>query len=197
MTVYNLCMDTVATTLSTLTSSIINNFPLVLTLIGALWLVQVINAATGYYFNRFGIWPRKARGIPGIVLAPMLHGSFEHLFLNSIFLFALMNLVLPYGIYMFSYVTGIIVLGGGVLVWLFGRNSIHVGASGLAMGYWGFLLLSAYTRGSILAVLLGGLCLYFFAGLFFNLFPKDKTTSWEGHLYGFFAGIAAAYIMIP
>jgi membrane associated rhomboid family serine protease len=185
-------MDGFTNSLTALTHSIVNNFPLVIVMIGALWVVQFLNVASGYYFNRFGIWPRRKKGIPGIIICPILHGSFEHLFLNSIFLFALMNLVLPYGIYVFSYATAIIVVLGGLLVWLFGRPAIHIGASGLAMGYWGFLLLAAYTQGSIMAILLGGICLYFFAGLFFNLFPKDKRTSWEGHLYGFIAGLVAA-----
>lgn len=188
-------MDQFANSLSYIVNTAIHNLPLVLILIGSLWVVQFINAATGYYFNRFGILPRSVRGIVGIVLCPFLHASFEHLFLNSLFLFALINMVLPYGLTVFVEVTLIIVFGGGVLVWLFGRRAIHIGASGLAMGYWGFLLLAAYVKGSFIAILLGVMCLYFLAGLFFNLFPRDRRSSWEGHLAGFIAGLVAAFLL--
>lgn len=188
-------MEELSNSLSYIIASAHANLALVATLIGILWVIQLLNAASKYYFNCFGLLPRTGRGLLGIIICPLLHGSFEHLFLNSIFLFILINLTLTYGLYHFIYATLIIVLLGGALVWLFGRKVIHVGASGLAMGYWGFLLLAAYTKGTIIAVLLAGLCLYFFAGMFFNLFPKDRRTSWEGHLFGFLAGLIAAYVL--
>jgi membrane associated rhomboid family serine protease len=188
-------MDQLANSLSLIVTTGINNLPLVLILIGSLWVIQLVNAGTHYFFNRFGILPRSKRGIIGIVLCPLLHGSFEHLFLNSLFLFILISLVLTYGLSIFIYSTLIIILGGGLLVWLFGRPALHIGASGLAMGYWGFLLLASYAQGGFVAILLGVMCVYFFGGLFFNLFPKDKRTSWEGHLGGFLAGIVAAFLL--
>ncbi len=188
-------MDQLADNLLKITQMGISNFSFIMTMIGVLWVIQLINVSTRYYFNQFGILPRSGRGVIGILLCPVLHANFEHLMLNSIFLFILMNLMLVYGTHLFICATAIIILGGGLIVWVFGRHAIHIGASGLVMGYWGFVLLAAYTKGGMLAILLGSLCLYFFSGLFFNLFPRDKRTSWESHLAGFIAGLIAAVLL--
>ena len=37
------------------------------------------------------------------------------------------------------------------------------------------------------------ICFYYFAGIFFGVFPSKKGVSWEGHLFGAIAGIIVAY----
>src|SRR5271163_1481279 len=49
-----------------------------------LWVIQLVNAGLKYRLNRLGLVPRKIAGIPGILFSPFLHGSFSHLFFNSI-----------------------------------------------------------------------------------------------------------------
>lgn len=186
-------MDDFANNLTLIINACLIQLPLVCLLVGALWVIQLINALTRYSLNHFGIIPRCKRGLIGIILCPLLHRDYEHLFINSIVLFVLLNLMLLYGMHTFIFATFIIVVLGGLLVWCFGRRAIHIGASGLVMGYWGFILVNAYNRGTMFAILVAILCLYYFAGLFFNLFPKDRTTSWEGHLYGFVAGVVAVF----
>ncbi|MDF1759917.1 MAG: rhomboid family intramembrane serine protease [Coxiellaceae bacterium] len=162
--------------------------------VGILWLIQIVNVVTGYRLNRWGIIPREAWGLPGIIFSPLLHADFAHLFLNTIPLFVLANLVLINGWHIFWSVTlDIVVLGGG-LVWLFGRRAIHIGASGLVMGYWGYLLVSAIYHFSVLTIILAALCLYYFASLYINVFPTSKRSSWEGHVFGLIAGVVAVYI---
>ena len=51
--------------------------------VAVLWIVQLANATSGYELNRFGIWPRHLGGLPGVVLAPLLHGGFMHLVANT------------------------------------------------------------------------------------------------------------------
>ena len=63
------------------------------------------------------------------------------------------------------------------------------------MGYFGFLLLSAYHQASALSIALAVVCLYYFGGLIFHLFPTEVKSSWEGHVFGFFSGVAAAYLL--
>lgn len=167
--------------------------PLLAIVLG-LWLIQVVNKLTDDVLNRFGIIPRHILGLPGIVFSPLLHADFGHLFLNTIPLYILMNLVAIHGWVLFAEVTAVIVLGGGFLVWLFGRMAIHIGASGLVMGYWGYLLVNAIYHFSILTIILAVLCLYYFASLYVNLFPAGKRSSWEGHVFGFVAGVAAVYL---
>ena len=170
------------------------NLPLVVMMVGVLWLVQLVNAALQYRLNIYGLVPRTAHGLVGIICCPFLHGSFEHLFMNSVALFILLNLMLLYGLHTFVMVTIFIVVASGVLMWCFGRRAIHVGASGLVMGYWAYVLLTAYQQGTVIAILIAVLCLYYLRGLIVNLMPGGEKVSWEGHVFGFLAGVAAVFL---
>jgi membrane associated rhomboid family serine protease len=188
-------MNNLAQTLNLITQSLMHNLPVVFWSFAVLWGVQIINKFIGYRLNQLGILPRHLIGLRGIVFSPFLHGSFEHLFLNSVVLAILLNLMLLFGFHTWLIATLYIVLIGGGLLWLFGRNCLHVGASGLIMGYWGFLLLSAYKVGNLFSILIALVCLYFFSSLIFNIFPINKRSSWEGHLFGLLAGLAAVYLV--
>ena len=84
----------------------------------------------------------------------------------------------------------------GILVWIVGRPGIHIGASALVMGYWGYLLFSAYHQPGMHTWLLAAICIYYFGGLITNLAPTEKGVSWEGHLCGCTAGILTAWLQI-
>lgn len=163
-------------------------------IIGFLWGLNVINWLTGSFLNYFGILPRHPFGAIGIIFSPLLHANSEHLFFNSIPLFILLCLLPVYGQTVFIKMTIFIVLVSGSLTWVMGRKAIHIGASGLIMGYWSFLIYKAYQAPSLLSILLAALTLYYLGSLILNIFPQSEKTSWEGHLFGFLAGIAAAYI---
>lgn len=168
------------------------NMLFVLALIGIMWAVNIVNwLFLGGLLNILGVLPRHPLGLIGIIFSPFLHGHFNHLFFNTFPLFVLMNLVMLGGLSLFYAVTLIVVVGSGVLVWLFGRRAIHLGASSLIMGYWGYLLVHAYTEGTIMAGVLGAVSLYYFGGLLMELFPDRREVSWEGHLFGFLSGLAA------
>ncbi|MHA7841465.1 MAG: rhomboid family intramembrane serine protease [Gammaproteobacteria bacterium] len=164
-------------------------------MVGGLW---AINGFNWFIFrgrlNVFGIYPRHPLGLIGIVCSPFLHGSFNHLFYNSIPLFLLWCLMLSLGWSVFYCATVSIVLISGGLIWLFGRSGLHVGASAVAMGYWGYLLVSAVYHPSVIALLLAGLTLYYLGSLFLNVFPTDDGVSWEGHVMGLVAGIVTVYL---
>ena len=70
---------------------------------------------------------------------------------------------------------------------------IHIGASGLVMGYWGFVLVNAYHSPSFIAIAVAAVCLYYFSSLFANLMPQGEKVSWEGHVFGFLAGIITTF----
>lgn len=172
-------------------TSIQLNLPISLTIIGILWIVQIFNILLGYRLNYLGIYPRHLLGLPGIAFSPFLHGSFNHLFFNSIPLFILINFMLLAGWAQFVNVSLIIIILSGSLTWLFARPAIHVGASSVVMGYWGYLLITAYYHPSVLSLVLGVLCLYYLGGLFFSIFPSEESVSWEGHVFGLLSGFAA------
>lgn len=171
------------------------NLPLTLAIIAALWVIHLFNAASQQRLSHLAIIPRTESGLLGIFLAPLLHANFAHLLFNSLPLFLLINLTLLYGLKAFIVVTLIIALVGGFFTWLLGRTAIHLGASGVIMGYWSFLLLNAYLHPGVLGVFVAILCLYYLSGLFLQIIPKDQGVSWESHLYGFLAGLLAAWAL--
>jgi membrane associated rhomboid family serine protease len=95
----------------------------------------------------------------------------------------------------FALVTVMAMLLGGLGVWTFGATgSVHIGASGVIFGYLGFLLLSGFFErrfGAILVSLGVGVA---YGGLVWGVLPSRPGISWEGHLFGFLAGILAAYV---
>jgi len=163
-------------------------------LVAVLWVIQFFNAAMGYRLNLLGIWPRKIYGLPGIIFSPFLHGSTGHLFFNSIPLLILINLLLISGLHFFIELTIFIAVISGFATWLFARPGVHVGASGVLMGYWGFLLMHSYFYPSVTTIIAAVLCLYYLSSLFFNLFPSGPNISWEGHVFGCASGMACAFI---
>jgi membrane associated rhomboid family serine protease len=170
------------------------NISLILILIASLYVIHFINWILGHRLNMLGIYPRKAWGLFGIVFSPFIHGHFNHLFFNSIPLFVLASFVLLNGLPTFYFVSVTIILLSGIATWAFGRRGFHIGASGVIMGYWGYLLINAYHQETALSIALAGVCIYYFGGLLFHLFPTEVKSSWEGHVFGFLAGVAAAYL---
>ena len=91
----------------------------------------------------------------------------------------------------FFYASAFIILGSGVLVWLFGRTGLHVGASGWLFGFWGLLLARAWFERSLLDLLLAVLVFFLYGGWFFGLLPRAGV-SLEYHLAGAFCGVLYA-----
>lgn len=163
-------------------------------ILGAIWAVHIVNMILRYRLNILGIYPRHLWGLLGIFFAPFLHGSFNHLFFNSFPLFVMGSMVMLYGLKTFYVVSAIIIVLSGFTVWLIGRRAFHVGASGLLMGYWGFLLIRAYYEPTVMAIVLGAVTLFYFGGLVMDLMPDKAEVSWEAHLSGFAAGIASHFL---
>jgi membrane associated rhomboid family serine protease len=187
-------MDQLITSIQAIIDALKNNAFFVAKLLAVFWIFNLINKILGYKLNYLGIYPRSLHGLLGILFSPFLHHDFNHLFYNSIPFFLLASLILAQGRMEFYYVSAFVILVGGFGVWLFGRRAIHIGASTLVMGYFGYLLANAYYHFTTTAILLALICLYYFSGLFMSLFPGKKGISWEGHLFGFLAGIASTII---
>lgn len=182
-------MHEISQQLTWLIHSLQTNFILVMSILGILWCVQIINFLVQYRLNRLGLVPRSPNGLIGIITSPFLHGNFSHLFFNSIPLFILISFIMLDGLPAFISITLVITLLSGIAVWCFGRRAMHVGASGLLMGYWGYLILNAFSHPSVITVLLIIVCLFYFGGFLASLFPEEGT-SWESHAFGLLAGLA-------
>lgn len=142
-----------------------------------------------------GIHPRDVDGLDGILWAPLLHVDWGHVAGNSVPLAVMGGLVAARGFRYWAWITGSIVAGGGLFVWMLGEaGSNHVGASGIVFGYFGALLSAAWFERRPAA--LGGalLAIFLYSSIVVGLIPQPNL-SWEGHLFGMLAGIVAAKVM--
>src|SRR3977135_482706 len=99
--------------------------------VALIWLIQVLNWALDLDLGRFGVRPREFAGLPGVLLAPLLHGGFAHLLTNTLPLLVLGTAMLYLYPSSALKVIPAVYLGPGIAVWLFARaSSVHVGASG-------------------------------------------------------------------
>jgi membrane associated rhomboid family serine protease len=127
------------------------------------------------------------------LLAPFLHGSLGHLAANTIPFVILGWLVMLPETNDFFIVTAVALLASGFGVWLFGgSNTMHVGASGLIFGYFGFLLLRGYFERGVGSVAISFVVGSLYGGLIWGVLPIRRGLSWQGHLFGFIGGVLAA-----
>ncbi len=184
----------IADALTTIITAIKSNMQLPALILLLLWCIHIINWLSGGKLRFLGIYPRHWVGIPGILCSPFIHANAEHLLFNSIPLFLLTAFLLSMlGPVHFMTVSLWIVVLSGVFVWLVGRKAIHIGASGVIMGYWAYILTYAWRYPSITSVILCAVMLYYLGGLALSLFPAEEKVSWEGHCCGALAGVIVAY----
>ena len=157
---------------------------------GCLWVEFRFNVD----LKSFGIQPRKLEGISGIIFSPFLHSSLEHLFNNSIPLFLLSSAIF------FFYRTiswKIIFLGiflSGLLTWIIGRDSTHIGASGLIYVLISFIFFKGIISKNFNLMALSLIVVFIYGGTIWYVFPIKNNMSWEGHLSGFMIGVLLALL---
>ena len=161
----------------------------------ALWVIYFVDAALlhGSLKRRFGIRPRSKFSLGSILFSPFLHVNRQHLAANSVPFFILGSLVLVQGQLAFWLTTAIIIPISGLGIWLFGKpNTLHMGASGLILGYFGFILSSVFFAPDLVTILIAIAVAVFYIGLIRQIVPLQKGVSTTGHLFGFLGGIVAA-----
>lgn len=159
-----------------------------------LWAVELLEWATAGRWERFGILPRDWRGLTGIVSAPLIHGNFSHLFSNTVPLLVL-GWALIYFYRGLAYRVVLITwLLDGLGVWLMGRPSYHIGASGLVYGMTSFVFFSGLLRRNRQLLALSLAVVFVYGGLVWGMLPYLTHLSWEGHLMGFLAGVFLAVL---
>jgi membrane associated rhomboid family serine protease len=164
----------------------------VLALISVMWLIELINIALNHSLCNLGIMPRTYIGLIGIVVSPFVHYGIAHLSANTIPLAVLGGLIALSNSHLFNRVTFFVIIFGGFAVWLLGRPAYHVGASGLIFGYFGFLVARGLYERSFVSLLVALVVIFFYGSMIWGVFPVAPYISWEAHLFGFIAGIAAA-----
>jgi len=159
-----------------------------------LWAIELANSLMNNALNNLGIRPRNILGLQGIIFAPFLHGSWRHLISNTFPLVILSWLIMARDRSEWIAVTVLTAIASGLGTWLFGgAATVHIGASGVVFGYFGFLVTRAYFERSFGSIAISLLVLALFGGMIWGILPVRVGISWEGHLFGLLGGIAAAW----
>lgn len=161
--------------------------------VALMWIVLGFDEVFQLHLARFGIYPRTLQGLKGIVLAPFIHGSVEHLFNNSVPI-----LVLGwFTVYFYPKASGRLVLVSwittGLWVWVMGRASYHIGASGIVYALAGFIFFSGVIRRRIQLIAVSLIVVFLYGSMWWGALPIQPTVSWESHLAGGLVGSLMAW----
>lgn len=175
-------------------------------ILAVLWLATLLDfLIPSADLTQYGILPRKASGLWGILSAPFLHAGWAHMAANTLPLLILGWLTMLRGVRVFLIVSALSGLVCGLGVWAlsdWGADAVHshVGASGVIFGLFGYLLLRAYFERSLGSLLVACLVGFLYGGLFWGLLVPEQQAqdvSWLGHLFGFAGGALAAWALAP
>src|SRR4051794_13625984 len=168
----------------------------VLAFIGLLWCVFILEHVLPFRLESFGITPRTLRGLAGIPAAPFLHENLAHLISNTIPLTVLLILLAGSKAQSWAIVAYIVLLSGALL-WMFGRNANHIGASGLIFGLITYLIVSGLREMRIVPMIVAIVVGFLYGTtLALGVLPTwGSHISWEGHLFGAIGGIVIAVLM--
>ena len=128
--------------------------------VGAIWAVFLVSLLFPG-LDEYGVIPRRTIGLVGIPAMPFLHANLQHILSNTVPLVVL--LILLAGSRAESWeVVVLIAFLGGLLLWIFGREAVHIGASGLISGLTAFLILSGFLEKRIIPLLIALLVGFFY-----------------------------------
>jgi membrane associated rhomboid family serine protease len=166
-----------------------------LAFVALLWVIQLLNWGMGLELERFGVRPRELAGLPGILLAPLLHAGFSHLLANSLPLLVLGTVMLHLYPSSAIKVLPAVYLGPGIAVWLFARESVHLGASGLVYGLVSYVFVAGLIRRDRRAIAASLLVCFLYGTLAWGVLPIQPGVSWETHLAAAVIGLALAIVL--
>ena len=160
-----------------------------------IWLVKGVEELFHLDFSFLGIKPLQTDGMPGILLFHFLHGSWSHLYANTLPIIVLGACLYYFYRQIATKICLLLMFSTGLLTWCGARGGVHIGASALIYGLAFFLMLSGFIRRNRSLVVISLLVIFLYGSLVWGLYPKyaiENHISWEGHLAGFIMGIAFA-----
>lgn len=159
-------------------------------------LVFILEQGLGADFHKAGIMPRDFSHSWSILSYIFIHADWGHLLNNSISFIVLATCLfyfykqLSYSVLFISWILS------GIILWLIGRESWHIGASGLIYSIAFFLFFSGLIRKHIPLIAISLVITFLYGSMVWHLFPwkVNDPISWEGHLAGGITGLVLSII---
>tara|TARA_B100001250_G_scaffold138725_1_gene118769 strand:- start:8283 stop:8954 length:672 start_codon:yes stop_codon:yes gene_type:complete len=165
-------------------------FPVLFLLV--MWLVKLIELQFDFPFIEFGVYPQKLKGLKGVVFSPFIHKDFTHLFNNTYPILILGGLLFSVYQKIALQIFGWLFFVSGFWLWIIGRPSFHIGASGMIYALASFLFISGVIRKNPRLGAISLVIIFLYGSMIWGVFPTKEHISWEGHLSGLAAGILLA-----
>lgn len=157
--------------------------------------IHLVNFVLGGFLSNFGIHPREIDTAYGIATAPWLHADFAHLGSNLAAFVILGSLCALNGMRYFVKASALIIIMSGAMVWLFGRDATHIGASGWIFGLWSLVIALAWYDRSLRNIAISLIVIFLYGGMAFGVLPTQSHISFESHLFGAVAGVMTARML--
>jgi len=148
----------------------------------------------GEMLGGLAIHPRDPFGLIGVLTAPFLHGSVAHLVSNALPLMVLGTIAFWAYPRAAPRAIGMIWLASGLGTWIIGRDSGHLGASGIAHGLMFFVFVLGVVRRDRAAIAAALVSFFLYGGMLLTTLPREPNVSWEAHLTGAIGGVLAALL---
>jgi membrane associated rhomboid family serine protease len=163
-------------------------------IVALMWAVEIVNSLDANALDADGIYPRNLGRLWGVLTAPFLHASFNHLIDNTVPFVCMGAIIALRGAARLAAVTAIIALVGGIGTWLVApSNTVTVGASGVVFGYATYLLTRGAFDHSPLELLTGAVVGVLWGGVLLASVVPQPHISWQGHVCGAVGGLVAAW----
>ena len=160
-----------------------------------LLLTVMFAAQHAFDWRALAVAPREWRGLLGVLTAPLLHGSPEHLGANAVSLLLLGTLAGAVYPRATLRAMPLLWLGAGLGAWLLGDiGSRHLGASGLTHGLMFLVFTLGLLRRDRPAVAAAMIAFFLYGGMLLTVLPREAGVSWQAHLGGALAGVLAAWL---
>ena len=151
--------------------------------------IHLYSSLNDIKLSHYGIYPREINGLKGIISYVLIHGSWKHLFNNSVPLLILGTVLFYFYKKLAIRVCLYSIIFTGILIWLGGRPSFHIGASGLVYALASFLFFSGFIRKHNNLIAISMIVVFLYGGMVWGIFPSKNHISWEGHLFGAVNGL--------
>lgn len=176
------------------TTSLSNSILITAFFVGILWCIKSFELMFHVDLAWLGVYPGALPSVFGVITAPLIHGSLEHLFNNTLPLLIL-GTVLLYGYPQSRWrVIGLVWLLSGLGVWFFAREATHIGASGLTHGVFFYLLINSMFRRDKSSIAIMMIAFFLYGGMTMTIFPREPGISFEYHFFGALAGTIGALL---